>query len=366
MAHGNPENSLWTLIIPVLGVAAFGAALLSLINAGTGLGIVIFSVLLIGCVFAAVHHAEMVAAKVGEPFGSIVLAVAITVIEVGLILTLMVSAPDGGPTVARDTVYAAVMIILSGVVGICLLLGSRKHFEQVYRVRGTTAALAGFAMLATITLILPNYTTSTPGPTYNLVQLSVIAVVSLVLYGSFLFVQTVRHRDYFLATDEDGNPLEVAHAEPDTTVTLASAVMLCLALFSVVVLAKQLSVPMKSGLDGLGLPASFVGVIIAGLVLLPESIAAVRAALADRLQTSINLALGSGLASIGLTIPAVAIAAAFGNYEIHLGVSPSQTVLLLLALFISVLTLGNGRSNLYLGIVHICLFGVFLAVSAIP
>lgn len=366
MAHGNPTNSFWTLIIPVIGIGAFLASALGLAGAESTVGGLIFSIILCGCVFASVHHAEIIAARVGEPFGSIVLAIAITVIEVGLILTLMVSAADGGPTIARDTVYAAVMLIVTGVVGLCLLLGSRKHFEQVIRVRGTSAALAGLATLATITLILPNYTTTTQGPTYSLTQLVVIAVVSLVLYGSFLFVQTVRHRDYFLVTDADGAPLEEAHALPTPTVTAVSAVLLCVSLLSVVVLAKTLSAPLKDLLTLVGLPASFVGIVIAALVLLPESIAAARAALADRLQTSINLALGSGLASIGLTIPAVAVVAAAGNHQIHLGISPAQTVLLVLALFISVLTLGNGRSNVLLGIIHLCVFGVFLVVSAVP
>ena len=366
MAHGNPTNSIWTLIIPLLGIAAFAASVFDLPGVGSAVGGLFFSIILCGCVFASVHHAEIIAARVGEPFGSIILAIAITVIEVGLILTLMVSAADGGPTIARDTVFAAVMIIVAGVVGLCLLLGSRKHFEQVLRVRGTSAALAGLATLATITLILPNYTVTTAGPTYNLVQLTVIAVVSLILYGSFLFVQTVRHRDYFIATDDAGVPLEDVHARPSANVTNVSALMLCLSLLSVVVLAKTLSAPLKDILTFAGLPASFVGVVIATLVLLPESIAACRAALADRLQTSINLALGSGLASIGLTIPAVAVVAAIGNHDIHLGISAAQTVMLVLALFISVLTLGTGRTNVLLGIIHLCIFGVFIVVSAVP
>lgn len=367
MATQHLRNPLWTVLLPVAAIVAVGLALTGVLAVKSLAVSALVGVLLAGSVFAAVHHAEIIAARVGEPFGSIVLAIAITVIEVGLILTLMLAAPDGGPTVARDTVYSAVMIILCGVTGICILLGSRKHFEQTFKVRGMSSALAALATLAVITLVLPNFTTSTFGPTYSTVQLGTIAVVSLIIYGSFLFVQTVRHRDYFIITPEDGaGEAAVEHAVPSYNVTIASAVLLCVALVAVVVLAKLLSDPMKDVLVVIGLPQGFIGVIIATLVLLPESIAASRAALANQLQTSLNLALGSGLASIGLTIPAVAIAASSGDYVVHLGVSPAQTVMLLLTLFISVLTLANGRTNLLLGVIHLSLFGIFLVISAVP
>ncbi len=366
MAAAQPTNPLWTMIVPVLALLAWLATLFNLVPGNSAIVDSALATLLAVSVFASVHHAEVIAARVGEPFGSIVLAIAITIIEVGLILTLMLAAPDGGPTVARDTVFSAVMIIITGVVGLCILLGGRKHFEQTIRVRGTASALAALATLATITLILPNFTTTSVGPTYSQLQLATIAVVSLILYGSFLFVQTVRHRDYFVVVPEPGAPEAEAHAMPSANVALASSVLLCLSLIAVVVLAKTLSVPLKTVLAMAGLPQAFVGVVIATLVLLPESIAAARAALANQLQTSMNLALGSGLASIGLTIPAVAVVAATGDYQIHLGISPAQMVMLVLALFVSVLTLGNGRTNVLLGIIHLSIFGVFLVISAIP
>jgi Ca2+:H+ antiporter len=227
--------------------------------------------------------------------------------------------------------------------------------------------LATLATLAVITLVLPNFTTSSPGPTYSTAQLGTIAAVALVLYGTFLFVQTVRHRDYFVATlDDSSGETAIDQFVPSNSVTGVSAVLLCLALLAVVVLAKMLSDPIKNVLAVAGLPQGFIGVIIATLVLLPESIAAARSALANNLQTSLNLALGSGLASIGLTIPAVAIVASTGDHVVHLGVSPAQSVMLILTLFISVLTLANGRTNLLLGVVHLSLFGVFLVISAVP
>lgn len=367
MAATAPDNPLWTILTPIVSIGAVAAALFGLLPVQSLAVSLLVCLLLAGSVFAAVHHAEIIAARVGEPYGSIVLAIAITVIEVGLILTLMLAAPDGGPTVARDTVYSAVMIILSGVTGLCILLGSRKHFEQTLRVRGVASALAALATLAVITLVLPNFTTSSAGPTYSTVQFTTIALVSLILYGAFLFVQTVRHRDYFVAGPEEAGEYPVpSYISPTQRVTAASAVLLCVALVAVVVLAKLLSEPLKDMLAGAGLPPAFIGVIIAALVLLPESIAAARAALANQLQTSMNLALGSGLASIGLTIPVVALVAATGDFEVHLGVSPAQTVMLVLTLFVSVLTLGIGRTNVLLGVIHLSLFGVFLVISAVP
>ncbi len=327
-----------------------------------------FVVLLCAAIFSAVHHAEVVAARVGEPYGSVILAVAVTIIEVGLILAIMLGSPDGGLTIARDTVYSAVMIVLGGMIGVCLVLGGGRHFEQVVRVRGTTAALAVLGVLATTSLILPNYTVATQGPTYSLAQLVLVAVISLILYGSFLFVQTVRHRDYFLAldgadaTDEAG----LVALVPSNAVTMASLVLLCVALTAVVVLAKAMSAPLALAIAWAGFPYSFTGVVIAALVLLPEGIAAVRAALANRLQTSINLALGSALASIGLTIPAVAVVTILHNQQLQLGVSPAKTALLALALFISALTLSTGRTTVLHGMVHLSVFAMFLLLAAVP
>ena len=364
MAAHRIENALWTLVLPVAGVAAVGAVALGFSPDAHAAIAILIAVLLGGSVFAAVHHAEIIAARVGEPQGSIVLALAVTVLEVGLILSLMVGAGPGGETIARDTVYSGIMIITTAIVGLSLLLGSRRHFEQTIRIRGTSTALSVLSVLAVITLILPNFTLATHGPTFSDVQLFMVAVTSLYLYCMFLFVQTVRHRDYFLPEGEEAGDTDAALPTNRTFAT--SGVMLCLALLAVILLAKSLSPVLAKAITGAGLPLSFTGVIIAGMVLLPEGIAAVRAAVANRLQVSVNLALGSGLATIGLTIPAVALADLLGGYKIVLGISASQTVLLVLALFVSAVTLSNGRTNILSGAVHLSIFAMFLLISAVP
>ncbi len=362
MAAHPATNPVWSILVPVVGILAASITVLNLLNTGNSIAAVALAVLLGACVFASVHHAEIIAAKTGEPYGSIVLALAVTVLELGLILSLMIAAPDGGPTIARDTVFSAIMIITTGIVGLCLLFGSRRHFEQTISISGTASALSVLAVLAAITLILPNHTISTRGPTFSTAQLFMVAITSLILYASFLFVQTVRHREYFLDID----PNDGQHAIPTTATFRTSLLLLAVALAAVILLSKSLSPALNSLIAGAGLPPAFTGVVIATMILLPEGIAALRAALANRLQVSINLALGSGLATIGLTIPAVAFADMIGGFNIALGISETQTVLLVLALFVSALTLGNGRTNILLGVVHLSIFAMFLLISAVP
>jgi Ca2+:H+ antiporter len=362
MAAQAVANSPWTILVPAAGVLAVAAQSMGLSPGAYPLIAAPMAVLLGACVFAAVHHAEVIAARVGEPQGSIVLALAVTVLELGLILSLMASATDGGDTIARDTVYSAIMIITTGIVGLSLLLGSNRHFEQSIRIRGTTSALAVLVVLSVVTLILPNFTEAIAGPSFSTIQLSMVALTSLVLYCAFLFVQSVRHREYFQPEERSGDH----GTAPEAHTFWVSIALLIAALFAVILLAKSLSSMLSGVIITVGLPLSFTGVIIATLVLLPEGIAAVRAALANRLQVSINLALGSGLATIGLTIPAVALADIFGGYGIALGISPAQTTLLVLALFVSAITLGNGRTNILLGAVHLSIFAMFLLISAVP
>jgi Ca2+:H+ antiporter len=319
------------------------------------------AVLLLACVFAAVHHAEIVALRVGEPLGSIVLAIAVTVIEVALIVSMMLAAKDGGGALARDTVFAAVMLVLNGVVGLCLVLGGARHREQSFQEQGASAALSVLGTLAAIALVVPNYTRAVPGPFYAPAQLLFVGFVSLVLYGVFLFVQTIRHRDYFITGDA-----EHAGIRPSGAVTFISLGLLIVALVAVVLLAKTLSPSLERAVAAAGLPAAFVGVVIAALVLLPEGMAAVTAARANRLQTSLNLALGSALASIGLTIPAVAVVSMFLGQPLILGLAPEEMTLLLLTLFISTVTLATGRTTILQGAVHLVILGVFLFLSAMP
>jgi Ca2+:H+ antiporter len=320
-------------------------------------------VALITTVFAAVYHAEVVAHRTGEPFGTLVLAVAVTIIEVALIVSVMVAAPAEKAGLARDTVFAAVMIVCNGIVGLCLLWGGARHHEQGFQVHGASAALAVLAALTTLTLILPNVTTTVPGPLFSTSQLVFEGIISLVLYGSFVFIQTVRHRDYFLPvgiSDEAHAPL------PANKTAIVSAVLLLAALVAVVGLAKSLTPTLEIGLARLDVPKAVVGIVIAALVLLPEGLAALRAARVNRLQTSLNLALGSALATIGLTIPAVAVVSIALHQPIELGLGAKDQVLLALTLLVGVITLGTGRTTVHQGVVHLVIFAVFLFFAVVP
>ena len=351
----------WPVAVPLLALVAL------VLTWGRQIGWVpvgLAAALLAGAVLAAVHHAEVVAHRVGEPFGSLVLAVAVTIIEVALIVTLMISGGDKSATLARDTVFAAVMIACNGIVGLCLLVGGIRHHEQGFQVQGASAALAVLTALTTLTLILPNVTTSVAGPVFSSPQLIFAAIVSLLLYGAFVFIQTVRHRDYFLPAA--GKKAEAHAAKPPNATALISAVLLVVALTGVVLLAKALTPALERGIDLLGVPKAFVGVVIALLVLLPEGLAAVRAAHANKLQTSLNLALGSALASIGLTIPTVAALSIALTQPLELGLDMKEAVLLTLTVFLSVITLSTGRTTVLQGIVHLVIFVTFVFLALQP
>ncbi|GAB3247197.1 ionic transporter y4hA [Chitinimonas naiadis] len=332
-------------------------------GAAWGMFIALVAVILAGTVFAAVHHAEVVAHRVGEPFGTLVLALAVTVIEVALIISMMLSGGAEKEALARDTVYAAVMLICNGIVGLCLLVGGLRHREQGFQLQGASAAMAVLTTMVILTLVLPNYAEALPGPSLSSRQLAFTGIVSLVLYGAFVFVQTVRHRDYFLPPGGD----ESEHAPPPSNkVAWISAGLLLVCLVAVVGLAKVLSPTIESVVAAAGAPQAVVGIVIAALVLLPESLAAVRAARADRLQTSLNLALGSGLASIGLTIPAVALIFVLTGRPLVLGVAPKDMVLLALTLLIGSITLATGRTTMLQGVIHLVLFATFLFFAIFP
>jgi Ca2+:H+ antiporter len=322
------------------------------------------SIALVGTVFAAVYHAEVVAHRVGEPFGSLVLAVAVTIIEVALIISMMVAGGGDTAGLPRDTVFAAVMIVCNGIVGFCLLAGGLRHREQTIQLQGAQAALSVIIPLTTLTMVLPNVTSTTPGPTFSSSQLVFVAFVSLTLYGSFLFVQTVRHRDFFLP--ENGGGEESHAALPSNRLAFLSAGLLFVSLVLVVALAKFLTPVLEEVIERAGAPRSFVGIVIAGLVLLPEGLAAYRAAKANRLQTSMNLALGSVLATIGLTIPAVAGVSMLFHIHLTLGLSRTEELLLALTLGVSLLTIGTGRTTVLQGIVHLVLLATFLFLSLVP
>jgi Ca2+:H+ antiporter len=352
--------------VPALGIATLGATwgrdLPSWLAALVG-------VVLVAAVLAAVHHAEMVAARVGEPFGTLTLAIAVTVIEVALILTLMLTTPDEAETLARDTAFAAVMVILAGVVGACLLVGTLKHHAQDFKASGASGALSALTVLVVLTLVLPRFTRSADDGAYTTAQLLVMSAITLALYGVFVFVQTSRHRTYFVPDapeDPDDGADDLAHAQPSLRTTQASLGLLVACLVSVVGLAKVLSPTLKDIVSTVGAPASTVGVVIAVLVLAPETLAAVRAAAANRLQTSMNLALGSGLASIGLTIPTIAVASLILDIPLELGLTAPEIVLLILAVFVSGMTVQRGRVTVLQGAIHLSVFGAFLFLAFVP
>ncbi len=362
---GRSYLAKWTTYVPVLAVAAL------ILTWGRDLPppvVVIVALLLGGAVLAAVHHAEVVAHKVGEPYGSLVLAVAVTVIEVALIVTLMISGGEKTQSLARDTVFAAVMITCNGLLGLSLLVGAVRRHVAVFNSEGTGGAFATVTTIAALSLVLPSFTTSRPGPQFSPAQLGFAAVASLALYLLFVMVQTRRHRDYFLPITTAGEVIDAEeHADPPTLrAALTSLGLLLVALIGVVGLAKGVSPAIESAVAGAGMPQAVVGVVIALLVLLPETIAAVRAAARDRIQTSLNLALGSAMASIGLTIPAIAIAMIWLPGPLLLGLGGTQMVLLALTVAVGTLTIVPGRANVLQGGVHLSLLAVFLFLAASP
>ena len=355
----------WTFLAPVLALVLL---VLTWGRYPPYAVVVLVGVALGAAVLAAVHHAEVVAHRVGEPFGSLVLAVAVTVIEVGLIVTLMAAGGPETASLARDTVFAAVMITLNGIIGLVLLIGAFRFNIPRFNAEGTGTALATVAALATLTLVLPSFTTSRPGPEFSPAQLAFAAVASLVLYGVFVFTQTGRHRDFFLPVTSDGTVVESEeHAHPPTDRdALFSLGLLVVALVAVVGLAKVASPALEAAVAALGFPNSFVGVVIALLVLAPETLAASRAARRDRVQTGFNLAVGSAMASIGLTIPAIAVASIWLPGPLVLGLSSSQIVLLAVTFVVAILTVVPGRATRQEGVVHLVLLAAFLFLAVNP
>lgn len=346
--------------------AALAMLAVSFFVHGMGTGLLAAElVALMAAVIAAVHHAEVVAHRVGEPFGTLVLSLAVTVIEVSLLVTVMLAGEPDKAVLPRDTIFAVIMLTLNGLVGLSLLIGALRHHEQAFHVIGANASLATLVTLSGLTLVLPAFTVSSPGGTYTPAQLSFSSVVSLLLWGTFVFVQTIRHRDYFLPVTAPAD--EASHApRPSAGRALASLGMLLLSLSAVVGLAHELSPSIESAVVTAHAPKTVVSIAIAALTLLPEGWAAVRAARADRLQTSLNLAIGSALASIGLTIPAVAVSSVLIGIPLVLGLAPKELVLLALSFLVASITLVGGRTHVLLGVVHLVILAAFLFFSILP
>jgi Ca2+:H+ antiporter len=352
---------IWTIIAPLVAWLIFFGKSLPFGSIYS----FILAIALIVAVIAAVHHAEVIAHRVGEPYGTLILAIAITIIEVSLIVSLMLAGGAGTSELARDTVFAAIMIILTGIIGLCLLVGGMRYKEQRVVKSGVGAALVTLTAISVLTLVLPNYTTTKLGPVYSSSQLIFVAIVSLILYGTFVLIQAVRHRDYFLPPEAETDA--GVHAPPPTVKTsIFSFVLLLVSLVVVVLLAKTLAPTIEKGVVRLGAPKSLVGILVAFVILLPEGLAALRAARKNRLQTSLNLALGSALASIGLTIPAVAIVSIFTGMQVTIGIDTKSTVLLILSLFTIMLSFGTGRTTILQGVVLLMIFAVYLFTTIIP
>ncbi|MFD4430270.1 calcium:proton antiporter [Nocardia sp. NPDC058497] len=356
----------WALYIPIFAALVLAATWGRDVP---GIVVVLVDIALVGAVLAAVYHAEVVAHRVGEPFGALVLAVAVTVIEVALIVTMMISGGDKAASLARDTVFAAVMITCNGIFGLVLLVGALRRRVAVFNPEGTGAALATVATLATLSLVLPTFTTSKPGPEFSPAQLAFAAVASLALYLLFVMVQTVRHPDDFLPVEEAGavDDTDTGHdTAPSNRAAVISLGLLVLALICVVGLAKVVSPALERGVAAAGLPPSAVGVAIAMLVLLPETLAAYNSARRSQVQIGLNLALGSAMASIGLTIPVIALATIWLSGPLVLGLGATQMVLLALTVVVGTLTIVPGRATLLQGGVHLALFSAFVFLAASP
>lgn len=362
------RNTVWTWAFPLAGLLFFALAAwlgTEAIDGLSALGIVYAVMLvavLVGAVFAAVYHAEMVADYTGEPYGTLVLTVAVTVIELALIVSVMLTG-KGSPELPRDTVYAVVMIVCNGLVGVCILVGGLRFREQSFDVTGASIYLAVLIVLATLTLILPNYARALPGPVYSNAQLIFVSTATIALYAVFLYTQTILHTAYFVAGTTEG-PQSGKHVSPRAA--LLSGLLLVVSVVAVVLLAKTFAAMIDHGLTAWGAPKAVAGVLIALLVLLPESMAALQAARRNALQKSLNLALGSSLATIGLTIPAVATVNVVLQKELVLGLEPKETVLLMMTFAASILTFSTGRTNILYGFLHLVIFGTFLFLTFVP
>ena len=356
------DYPVWTLVFPVFSIlVALGLHFVSSATLMLWLGLPLLALILVN-VFASVHHAETIALKIGNPYGSFVLAISVTIVEVAIILAVLLNSTDEVVTIARDTVFATIMIVLNGIIGFALLVGGLKFHKQEFKAPGAVAALSTLATIAVLTLVLPDFTISTPGPVYAPPQLIMVAVVSIALYLIFLTVQMISHRDDFTDIIAD----ETHHTPPTKQGFIAACILLPVTLIAVILLAESLSPMIELTVNKAGLPIAMVGVIIAIMVLLPEGMAAIRAALNNRLQTSINLALGSALASICLTIPTVAMLTLFLDKPLALGLDGEHIVLLLLSLFVATITLAMGRTTILQGAIHLVIFAVYLTIASVP
>jgi Ca2+:H+ antiporter len=314
------------------------------------------------CAFGVVRHAEVLAEYLGEPYGTLILTIAVISIEVTIMATVML---HGGPnpTLPRDTVFAVLMIVLNGMVGLSVVVGALKHRQQQYNLQGALAFLAVISCLGVIALVLPTYTTSTKGPTLSVLQATIFGALTAALYAGFLLIQTMRHRTFFVEVGEGGGH---AHNLGPRHSLGFHALLLLLTLLPVVLLSKPLAHIIDYGIEVLHAPTALGGIIIAILVLSPEGLTSFQAARRNQLQRSVNLSLGSALSTIGLTIPSMLAISLFTGTPLELGLVPAGTVLLLLTLFIAQMTFSGAPTNILLGSVHLVLFITFVVLIFNP
>lgn len=352
-----------TVVFPLLAAAlAVVLSLAGTLGGASPLALVVDAVMIVvmlGAIFAAVHHADVIAHRLGEPGGTLVLTLAVTIIEVSLIESVVLTH-HSEPGLARDTVFSVIMIVCNGLIGLCVLLGGLRHREQEFHTAGAGVYLNLLGALSILTLVLPNYTMTVTGPYFSAAQLVFVSVVTVVLYSAFLFIQTTRHAEYFRARFATGGE------PPPRGAVAISSVLLLVALVAVIAIAEHFAAVVEAGLDEIGAPPAAAGIVIALVVLAPESITALRAAYRDVLQKSLNVALGSTVATIGLTVPAVALTNVVLGRQLALGLSPRDTVLLTLTLFVSVLTFGTGRTNILAGLIQLVVFATFLFLIFVP
>lgn len=354
----NDEKTLILSLITTILFFLFGEGWISDLSNSMWFAFIslwLFSVILLSA-FAIVRHAESLAELLGEPLGTLILTLSVIGIEVAMISAVMLTGEDK-PTLARDTMFAVVMIVLNGMVGISLLLGGWRHYEQEYNINGANAFLALIVPLSVLGLVLPTFTRTTDTPTFSPFQAVFITIMSIGLYVVFLFIQNRRHKEFFVSTETGAE--EVHHDFKIHNVPYHFA-FLAAFLLPLVFLAKKLAVPVDYGTQKFGAPLALGGFLIAVLILSPEAMSAIKAAVRNDLQRSINLSLGSVLATIGLTIPAVLTIGLITGKTVVLGLNSADTVLLVLSLILSTLTFTHERTNILLGAVHLLLFLAYL------
>jgi Ca2+:H+ antiporter len=369
-SFGESIRSEFPLLIGGGTVAIFwgtGSRLVEIIAHPVALIVVflwLFAVILWAAVSVA-RHADCLAIKWGEPYGTLVLTLSAITIEVVMISTAMMHG-ENNPTLGRDAIFGVVMIALNGFVGLVLLIGGLRHREQYYNLLGVNSYLNVIMTLTVLGLVLPNFTTTTRGPTFSTEQGIFLIVMSLLLYAIFLLIQTMRHRGYFMESEQAGAAASSAHHSLHVQSTAFHAPMLLLYLIVVILLAEKFAIPLDNSIEQFGMPQEFGGAMIAALVLTPEGIGAVQATLRNQLQRSINILLGSVLATIGLTIPAVLIISLITKRPAQLGVQGGNLPLLLLTLAVSVVTFTSRKTNILQGCVHLLLFAVFVLLIFAP